>query len=103
MSNTREQAKEILSHQESRMYENHNDKDFGNCDLLHITQESIINAMLDFHVQQSKERGSELIGFGVWLNANVTPCSAKDGWWIFKDIWLTTDECLERYRTTLTK
>jgi hypothetical protein len=44
----------------------------------------------------------EIISFGVWLTQNCKPSPSKDGWWIYKPgkIWLTTDECLMRFRET---
>ena len=49
-------------------------------------------------VEEQKKSEEEIIKFGVWLTQNCTPSSSKDGWWVFKDIWLATDECLFRFR-----
>jgi hypothetical protein len=35
------------------------------------------------------------IAFGVWLNVNCTSQLSKDGWYIYKGDWKTTDECYD--------
>lgn len=33
------------------------------------------------------------IEFGVWLSMNCEQTYSKDGWYIYKSEWKTTDEC----------
>lgn len=33
------------------------------------------------------------IEFGCWLSANCEMSDSKDGWYIYKNVWKTTDEC----------
>jgi hypothetical protein len=37
----------------------------------------------------------ESIAFGVWLNINCTSSLSKDGWYVYKGDWKTTDECYD--------
>jgi len=33
------------------------------------------------------------IEFGCWLSSNCKMSNSKDGWYAYKDEWITTDEC----------
>jgi len=50
-------------------------------------------------MEEQKKSEEEIVKFGLWLTQNCTPSSSKDGWWVFRDdIWLTTNECLDRFK-----
>ena len=38
------------------------------------------------------------IKFGVWLSVNCDQDKSKDGWWLYEKTWLTTDECLLKFK-----
>jgi hypothetical protein len=38
------------------------------------------------------------IKFGVWLSVNCEQDKSKDGWWLYEKKWLTTDECLLKFK-----
>jgi hypothetical protein len=38
------------------------------------------------------------IRFAVWLSINCEQSTSKDGWWVYKSKWLTTDELLKIYK-----
>lgn len=63
-------------------------------------------ANFDYIKKKGKINGSLLIDiekvikivsikFGVWLSVNCTPSFSKDGWYVYKGNWKTTDECFE--------
>jgi hypothetical protein len=61
----------------------------------HHVSDNVIPTLTKSLLDLSKE---DTIAFGVWLTRNVTASHSKDGWWIYKDGWFTTDEVFVRYQ-----
>ena len=38
------------------------------------------------------------IEFAVWLGNNCKASGSKDGWYVYNNEWLTTDECFEVFK-----
>ena len=47
---------------------------------------------------QSSQQDQFAIKFGVWLSANCLQDTTKDGWWLYQNTLLTTDECLTEFK-----